>query len=52
MYSCAARIVHHAATGDRQAFLGTLAHYARLAATPMWARSARRYVFKLAGRGA
>jgi glycosyltransferase involved in cell wall biosynthesis len=52
MYSCAARVVHHAATGDRRAFLATLASYARLAATPMWARTARRRLFKLVGRGA
>jgi glycosyltransferase involved in cell wall biosynthesis len=52
MYSCAARVTHHAATGDRVAFLRTLSHYAMLAATPMWARVARRRVFKYIGRGA
>lgn len=52
MYSCAARIVHHAATGDRIAFLKTVAHYAILAATPLWLRSFRRTLFSLIGRGA
>lgn len=52
MYSCAARIAHHAATGDRAAFLRTVAHYAALAATPNWARTARRRLFGLLGRGA
>lgn len=52
MYSCSARAAHHAATGDRKAFLKTLAHYAFLAATPLWVRGLRRRVFGLLGRGA
>ncbi len=52
MYSCAARVLHHAASGDRLAFVRTIGHYALLAATPMWARSARRRLFRLLGRGA
>ncbi|SFS13142.1 glycosyltransferase [Sphingomonas jatrophae] len=51
MYSCAARCVHVAASGDRRAFLRTLRHYAALAMTPMWARAARRRLFSLGGRG-
>lgn len=51
MYSCAARVAHHAATGDGAAFLRTLAHYALLAAVPDWARAARRRLFGLLGRG-
>lgn len=52
MYSCAARVAHDAATGDRIGFLKTLALYAMLAATPMWARAARRRLFRWIGRGA
>ena len=52
MYSCAAHATHHAATGDRRAFLHSLARYALLAATPDWARAARRQVFGWIGRGA
>lgn len=52
MYSCAARVVHHAATGDRVAFIRTVLNYLKLAATPMWLRSARRRIFAMIGRGA
>jgi glycosyltransferase involved in cell wall biosynthesis len=52
MYSCAAHATHHAATGDRAAFLRSLAHYALLAAIPDRARVARRRLFGLIGRGA
>lgn len=52
MYSCAARVVHHAATGDRPAFLRTLAQYAALAATPDRTRRWRRRLFGVLGRGA
>lgn len=52
MYSCSARAAHHAATGDRKAFLRTLLQYAVLAATPLWVRSVRRRIFGLIGRGA
>jgi glycosyltransferase involved in cell wall biosynthesis len=51
MYSCAARVVHHAHTGDRLEFLATLFHYARLAAIPAWARRLRRRIFATFGRG-
>lgn len=51
MYSCAARCVHHAATGDRGAFLRALRQYALLAATPMWARSLRRSLRGMMRRG-
>lgn len=51
MYSCAARAVHHAASGNRTAFLRTLAQYAVLAATPAWSRRLRRRGFALLGRG-
>lgn len=52
MYSCAARVVHHAATGDRVAFIRTVLSYLKLAATPMWLRAARRRLFAMIGRGA
>ncbi|HEX8382189.1 MAG TPA: glycosyltransferase [Sphingomonas sp.] len=52
MYSCAAQVAHHAATGDRAGFLRTVVHYAMLAAIPAWARTARRKLFGLVGRGA
>jgi glycosyltransferase involved in cell wall biosynthesis len=52
MYSCAARAAHHAATGDRAAFIRSMLHYLQLAATPMWLRRARRRVFSIIGRGA
>jgi hypothetical protein len=51
MYSCAARVLHCAHLGDRKLFLRTIAQYAALAATPPWARVARRRVFTLLGRG-
>jgi glycosyltransferase involved in cell wall biosynthesis len=51
MYSCAARVVHHAHSGDRLEFLSTLFHYARLAAIPSWARRLRRRIFAMFGRG-
>lgn len=51
MFSCSARVQHCAHLGDRQLFLRTVAHYAALAATPRWARSARRKVFTVLGRG-
>jgi glycosyltransferase involved in cell wall biosynthesis len=51
MYSCAARCLHCAHLGDRAMFVRTLAHYAALAATPPWARVARRKAFTLIGRG-
>lgn len=52
MYSCAARVVHHAATGDRRAFVRTVLSYLKLALTPMWLRALRRRLFMLIGRGA
>ncbi len=52
MYSCSARAAHHAAIGDRKAFLRTLLQYALLAATPLWLRGVRRKLFGLIGRGA
>jgi len=52
MYSAAARIVHSAHTGDVSDFLKVVARYALLAATPSWAREARRRLFSLLGRGA
>lgn len=51
MYSCSARAAHHAATGDRSAFIRTLVQYGILAATPPWARRARRRLFALLGKG-
>lgn len=51
MYSCAARVIHHAHTGDRLEFLATLFHYARLVAIPAWARRQRRRIFAMFGRG-
>lgn len=51
MFSCAARVMHCAHLGDRKLFVQTVAHYAVLAATPRWARSARRKVFGLLGKG-
>lgn len=51
MYSCAARVVHHAHNGDRWAFVATLRHYAWLAIIPPWARRWRRRVFAMFGRG-
>jgi glycosyltransferase involved in cell wall biosynthesis len=51
MYSCAARVVHHAHAGDRKAFVATLADYARLAAIPTWARKLRRRAYAVLGRG-
>lgn len=51
MYSCAARVVHHAHSGDRKRFLSTIFDYGKLAATPIWARKARRQLFALIGRG-
>lgn len=52
MYSCAARVVHHAQTADRVAFIWTLFNYAFLAAIPPWARKMRRRAHALLGRGA
>lgn len=52
MYSCAARVVHHAHSGNRTAFLRTLFNYAFLAAIPQWARKLRRRAHALRGRGA
>jgi glycosyltransferase involved in cell wall biosynthesis len=52
MYSCAASAAHHAASGNRSAFIRSMFHYLRLAATPMWARRMRRRVFAVIGRGA
>lgn len=52
MYSAAARIVHAAHSGDVGDFLRVVARYAVLAATPPWAREARRRLFSLLGRGA
>lgn len=51
MYSCAARVVHHAHSGERLEFLATLFQYARLAAIPPWARRLRRRIFAMFGRG-
>lgn len=51
MYSCAVRVIHHADSGDRWAFLSTLWAYARLAMIPSWARRFRRKMFALFGRG-
>ena len=51
MYSCAARVIHHADSGDRVEFLFTLFQYAKLAAIPPWARRLRRRLFALFGRG-
>ncbi len=51
MYSCAARIVHHAATGDRASFFKSLLSYALLLAIPHHARTIRRKLFSLIGRG-
>jgi glycosyltransferase involved in cell wall biosynthesis len=51
MYSCAARVVHHAHGGERKAFVATLCDYARLAAIPGWARRLRRRAHVALGRG-
>ena len=51
MFSAAARIVHCAHTGDRIGFVKTVGRYAALAATPRWARAARRRLFTMLGRG-
>lgn len=51
MYSCAARIVHHAASGDRAGFFKALLSYALLVAIPHQARMMRRKLFRLIGRG-
>lgn len=52
MYSCGARVVHHAHTGDRGAFLKTLVQYGILAAIPPGLRALRRRIFAILGRGA
>ncbi len=52
MYSCAARLVHSADSGDRGDFLRVVARYALLAATPAWLRRWRRALFQRLGRGA
>ncbi len=52
MYSCAARLVHAAHSGDRGDFLRVVARYALLAATPAWLRRWRRALFQRLGRGA
>lgn len=52
MYSCAARVVHHAHTANRLAFIWTLFNYAMLAAIPTWARHLRRRAHALLGKGA
>ena len=52
MYSCAARVVHHAHTADRKEFLRTLLDYGKLAATPLWMRKLRRSLFAVTKRGA
>lgn len=52
MYSCAARVVHHAATGDRAAFLKTVVQYTLLAIIPPRLRAFRRKLFGLLGKGA
>jgi glycosyltransferase involved in cell wall biosynthesis len=52
MYSCAARMVHCAHSGDRRGFVRAAARYAMLAATPASARRWRRMLFGLIGRGA
>jgi GT2 family glycosyltransferase len=52
MYSCAARVVHHAHSGNRPAFIWTVFNYAMLAMIPTWARRLRRRAHALIGRGA
>ena len=52
MYSCAARLVYAAHSGDRLDFLGVVARYALLAAIPAWLRRWRRVLFQQLGRGA
>ena len=51
MFSCAARVIHHAHSGNRVAFLKTLAAYAMLSMVPSVARRWRRNLFRVVGRG-
>ena len=52
MFSCAARIVHAAHSGNVGDFLRVVARYALLAATPPFVRQWRRRLFQVLGRGA
>lgn len=52
MYSCAARVLHAAATGDRRSFFRTVRQYTALIAAPDYLRKLRRSVFSIVRRGA